>query len=332
MPVDRYMALCLGHPQHGYYMTRDPLGAGGDFTTSPEISQVFGELIGVWALQVWQNMGKPQAFALVELGPGRGTLMQDLLRATRRFPEFLASGSVHFVETSPVLRRSQAERVPIATWHDTIATLPALPTIVIANEFFDALPVQQFECREGQVFERVVKIEGDGLALGLHPSLAKNPFGEDGVFELAPARQHLVHALAHALERNGGAMLVFDYGHRMSAIGDTLQAMMDHTYCTILDRPGEADITSHVDFEALGLAIRSAGLHVHGLLNQGEFLENMGISLRAEMLARSLADEAKSKFIAGAQRLADPADMGQLFKVLAATSRDQPVPYPFGDV
>jgi NADH dehydrogenase [ubiquinone] 1 alpha subcomplex assembly factor 7 len=167
--------------------------------------------------------------------------------------------------------------------------------------------------------------------LGVQPSPSKNPFSADGIFELAPARQHLAHALGHAIQRNTGGALIIDYGHRMSAMGDTLQAMMAHGYCDILHRPGEVDITSHVDFEALGTAFKSASINVWETLTQREFLERMGISLRTEALARNLSGDAHKSFIAGAYRLADPAGMGQLFKVMAATSPGQPIPYPFGD-
>jgi NADH dehydrogenase [ubiquinone] 1 alpha subcomplex assembly factor 7 len=221
--------------------------------------------------------------------------------------------------------------VPKATWHESIASLPSLPTIIIANEFFDALPIQQFECCEGQVSERIVRCENGQLVHGLQPSPAKNPFSTDGIFELAPARQHLAHALGHAIQRNTGSALIIDYGHKMSAMGDTLQAMMAHGHSDILHRPGEADITSHVDFEALGLAFRSADVNVWDIMTQGEFLQQMGISLRTEVLARNLEGVEREQFIAGSHRLADPAGMGQLFKVMAVTSHGQPAPYPFGE-
>jgi NADH dehydrogenase [ubiquinone] 1 alpha subcomplex assembly factor 7 len=170
MPLDRYMALCLGHPQHGYYMTRDPFGVAGDFTTAPEISQVYGEMLGVWALAAWQQMGAPRHFALVELGPGRGTLMADMLRVLSKKPEAAKAFQVHFVEMSPVLRAAQQQRVPQATWHGSVASLPALPTVMIANEFFDALPIRQFERVQGRVFERCVGLKNDRLNIGRVPS------------------------------------------------------------------------------------------------------------------------------------------------------------------
>jgi NADH dehydrogenase [ubiquinone] 1 alpha subcomplex assembly factor 7 len=333
MPVDRYMALCLGHPQHGYYMTRDPFGARGDFTTAPEISQVFGELIGVWCAQVWQMMGAPPRFSMVELGPGRGTLMKDALRATRKVPGFLDAAQVHFVETSPVLRRAQTEAVGNAIWHDSIATLPRQPLIVIANEFFDALPVKQYEEKDGVVRERVIGVEGENpaslpppgaschppgrgggieIVVGLSEATGIDSFGRDGVFEISPARLEVAVSLGQMIAGHGGAAIVIDHG-----------------FCSILDSPGEADITSHVDFEQLGVGFRHGKGEVLRVMTQGEFLNAMGVHQRAEALGRSLTAADRQVFLAGIKRLADDTEMGHLFKVMAVTGAGLSAPYPF---
>ncbi len=328
MPLDRYMALCLGHPVHGYYMTRDPFGAQGDFTTAPEISQVFGELLGVWVAQAWAGLGSPSHFALVELGPGRGTLMADMLRVLTKAPNCRKAAQVHFVETSPVLRDVQREKVPDATWHASIASLPALPTIMIANEFFDALPIRQFERRNGHVFERCVGLRGDELAVVLVPSVQR--IAREGVFEDAAIRNTIATHLGDHLRTCGGFALMIDYGHVVSAPGDTLQAMKAHAYCAITDHPGEADVTSHVDFEALAKGFASAGAHVLGLMPQGDFLEAMGLSARTETLARTISGDARQNLVTATERLAHRDQMGQLFKVMAVAGTAATPIYPFG--
>jgi len=327
LPIDRYMALCLGHPQHGYYMTRDPFGRAGDFTTAPEISQVFGELIGVWVAQVWQTMGEPRHFALVELGPGRGTLMADVLRVLGKIEKCRKAADVHFVETSPVLREAQATRVSNATWHHSTVSLSALPTILIANEFFDALPIRQFERKQGRVFERVV---GEELQVGLVPSSYVIPLRGEGVFEDQAMRIAIATQLGDHINIVGGAAMIIDYGHAQTAMGDTLQAMAAHKSCSISEFPGESDITSHVDFDALGRAFATGGAKVAGLMTQGAFLDAMGLQARTEVLARNVSGEAKTQLVTATERLAHPGQMGHLFKVMAVTSATLPAPYPFG--
>ena len=327
MPLDRYMSLCLSHPEHGYYMTRDPLGAAGDFTTSPEISQVFGELIGVWVAQVWQQLGSPRSFALVELGPGRGTLMMDVLRVLKKVPACAKAVEVHLVETSPVLRALQLERVPDATWHGTVASLPGLPSIILSNEFFDALPIRQFERIKGAVFERVV---GQGLSIGLVPSAMRLPLSGDGVFEDSSVRDALALQLGDHLVKSSGAALVIDYGHLRTSAGDTLQAMKAHQFCKITDRPGEADVTSHVDFEALGRGFMRGGAKVVGAMTQGSFLLRMGLEARTKVLAAGSTGDKQRDVIAASERLANVTQMGDLFKVMAVTGGLQASPYPFG--
>lgn len=331
MPIDRYMTLCLGHPQHGYYMTRDPLGRAGDFTTSPEMSQVFGELLGVWAVQVWQALGEPRRFALVELGPGRGTLMADMLRVLSKVEACAKAAQVHFVETSPVLQAAQQVRVPDATWHHSVVSLPALPTILVANEFFDALPIRQFERQAGRVFERCIGLEGESLSVGRVPSGFAMPFSGDGVYEDGAIRTAIAAHLGDHLNKVSGGALIIDYGHLRSALGDTLQAMMDHRFCKITDAPGEADITSHVDFEALGRAFAKGGARVAGMMTQGDFLKLMGLEQRTAVLARTLAGEARQNLVSASERLAHEGEMGHLFKVMAVTGQLASAPYPFGE-
>ncbi|WP_051357082.1 SAM-dependent methyltransferase [Azorhizobium doebereinerae] len=329
MPVGRYMALCLGHPRHGYYMTRDPLGARGDFTTAPEISQMFGELIGLWAVATWQQMGAPAAFRLVELGPGRGTLMADALRAAGLVPAFGAAASLHLVEMSPVLRARQADTLKAVAprWHDRLEDVPDGPAIVIANEFFDALPIDQFVRGPDGWHERRVGLDGEGrLAFGLDPrpfpalaALAAHfPRPHDGAV-LERLESGPVHALAGRLAAQGGGALVIDYGHARHGFGDTLQAMKDHRFVDPLAAPGEADLTAHVDFAALADAARAVGARAFGPLTQGDFLNRLGLDARAARLTQA-ADAAQRTAIAAAQaRLAGSGEgqMGALFKVLA---------------
>lgn len=324
--IDRYMALCLGHPVHGYYMSRDPFGAAGDFTTAPEISQIFGELIGVWCVNAWVDIGSPAQFALVELGPGRGTLMADLLRAAKAAPEFLEAVEVHLVEMSPVLRATQKSKLGDAvTWHDTVATLPTLPSLIIANEFFDALPIRQFEMRDGKTYERAVGLQNGKLKLGLAPT--DTTFETEGVFERSSVSVAIGDDLGRHINTHGGAALVIDYGHFNSAAGDTLQAVKAHSFCDVLESPGEADITAHVDFEALGKSFNAKALP---MLTQGQFLKAMGLEMRSEKLTAKLVGLARDDFSAASARLVDANQMGDLFKVLCLVQKGGNATYPFG--
>jgi NADH dehydrogenase [ubiquinone] 1 alpha subcomplex assembly factor 7 len=325
MPLDRYMALCLGHPIHGYYLTRDPFGVEGDFTTAPEISQMFGELVGVWCVTAFQAMGAPAQFHLVELGPGRGTLMADLLRAAAKVPEFRQGAHIHLVETSPLLRRIQHRTLgEQPAWHDAFASVPRGPMILIANEFFDALPVRQFERRDGKWFERRVGLSAGGrLVMGLAQTIETLPDAPDGaIIESAPDRTALAHEIGVRLSALPGSALIIDYGHAASGSGDTVQAVRKHEFTGLLEAPGEADITAHVDFEALRIAFQRTGCGVHGPIAQGQFLHSLGIELRAERLG----EDARL----AAERLANEDQMGDLFKVMAVTSAGFPAPYPFG--
>ncbi|WP_394073709.1 class I SAM-dependent methyltransferase [Xanthobacter albus] len=327
MPVSRYMALCLGHPRHGYYITRDPLGADGDFTTAPEISQMFGELLGLWAVAAWRQVGAPAPFLLAELGPGRGTLMADALRAARIAPDFAAAARVHLVETSPVLR--QAQRRALAgievSWHDRIEELPPGPAIVLANEFFDALPIDQY-VRVGRGWhERRVGLDARGrLAFGLDPAPSaiaaafapRGPAPEGAVLERMESGPAL--ALARRLAHEGGAALVVDYGHA-GGFGDTLQALARHAFADPLAEPGEADLTAHVDFAALARMAQSQGARAFGPLPQGEFLLRLGLAQRAERLMAEAGPAGEDAIATAALRLAgtEEGQMGALFKVLA---------------
>lgn len=325
-----YMAACLMHPEHGYYSTRDPLGAAGDFTTAPEISQMFGEMVGLCLAQAWLDQGAPAPFTLAELGPGRGTLMADILRATARVPGFHDAARLHLVETSPTLRAAQASRLPQAQWHDSVDTLPEAPILLVANEFFDALPIRQFQ-RDGDGWrERVVGLAGDSLRLGLSgPTLLPDlDFRRDDTSDgdivetCAPARS-ISTALGARVARHGGLALVVDYGDWRS-LGDTLQALKGHAPIDPLAVPGEADLTAHVDFETLARAAEPA---THSMLTpQGVFLERLGITGRAQALARNLSGDALESHIAAHRRLTHPDEMGSLFKTLALVPRGAPPP------
>ena len=322
MPLAEYMQTCLMHPEHGYYATRDPLGRLGDFTTAPEISQMFGELLGLCLAQTWLDRGAPAPFALAELGPGRGTLMADILRATARVPGFPAAARVHLVETSPALRRVQRETLAghDVTWHDRVEDLPALPLFVVANEFFDALPVRQM-VRSGAAWrERCVGLREGALVLGLGgpvevPGLAHRleDTREGDIVETCPAGQAIAATIGARIAQEGGAALIVDYGDWRS-LGDTFQAVRAHAPADPLADPGAADLTAHVDFEALA---RAAPCAHSRLTPQGVFLQRLGIAQRAEALAARLSGEALAAHERAFHRLTDTTEMGTLFKVIA---------------
>lgn len=316
--VDRYMAECVA----AYYAGRDPFGRGGDFTTAPEISQMFGEIIGLWMADLWDRAGRPARVNLVELGPGRGTLMADLLRAARALPAFAEAIRVHFVETSPALRAAQAERVPGAAWHDDLAEVPqGAPLLIVANEFFDALPIRQEVRVDSEWRERCIGISADAFVF--------TPEG-DAIRETAPARAAYAGALAARIAADGGAALLIDYGYEGPAEGDSLQALTAHAAADPLAAPGEHDLTAHVDFTALAEAARAAGVQVSPLALQGPFLLALGIEARAERLSRGLDPEARHAIAGAMRRLTLPQAMGSLFKVLAFTHKGWPEPAGFG--
>ena len=338
--VAEYMALCLGHPEHGYYMSRQPFGREGDFITAPEASQIFGELVGVWVAAGWQAMGAPERIALVELGPGRGTLMRDVLRAARVMPGLADAVRVHLVETSPALRRVQEETLAgcgaEVSWHADLADVPRGPAIVVANEFFDALPVHHYERLADGWRERLVVTDGEG---GLRFAATGGPperlpeWAEDlplgSVIELSPERETCMADLAARLAADGGAFLVFDYGHAVPGAGETLQAVARHRKVSVFHRPGEADLTAHVDFHALAVAAERAGMTCWGPVEQGPFLRAMGLAARYEMLRRKATARQRIILKRGVERIAGDAQMGRLFKVLAGVSPGLPAPAPY---
>jgi NADH dehydrogenase [ubiquinone] 1 alpha subcomplex assembly factor 7 len=321
-----YMAECLLHPTLGYYSTRDPFGTKGDFTTAPEISQMFGEMVGLSLAQAWLDQGGPAQITLAELGPGRGTLMADILRTTRMVPGFHAAAQVHLVEASAVLRATQAQTLaPLlgqdaVKWHDSADTLPEQPLFLVANEFFDALPVRQF-LRDGNGWrEKRVGLIAGKLAFGLTDPTPQDALDHrladtrDGdLVELCPAARPVMQSIGARIRDHGGAALIIDYGDWRS-LGDTLQALRNHAPCDPLDSPGQADLTAHVDFEALVAA--SPAPHSR-LTPQGVFLERLGMTTRAQALAAKLSGTALDTHIAAHRRLTHPQEMGTLFKVVA---------------
>ncbi len=332
--VAEYLAEALTHPRQGYYMTGDPFGARGDFVTAPEISQMFGEMIGLWCADTWQHLGTPAALTLIELGPGRGTLLADLLRAARVVPGFREALDLHLVEVSPALRALQAQSLDGvgATWHQSLAEVPqGRPLLVIANEFFDALPVRQFERTPEGWRERLVGLtpEGDDLAFGLSPpapyaealvSEALRAAAPGAVAEVAPAALSVAAEIGRRLVEDGGAALIADYGYAAPDGRPTLQALRRHRREDVLAAPGEADLTAHVDFGALARAAREAGAEAWGPLPQGDFLDALGIATRASRLAAGATPEEAAEVRAALHRLTAPEEMGTLFKVLVLTA------------
>jgi SAM-dependent MidA family methyltransferase len=330
--LERYMSLALSHPRYGYYSTREPFGATGDFVTAPEISQMFGELIGLWAAEVWRLSGAPAPMRLVELGPGRGMLMADALRAIRKLPELDGGIEVHLVETSP--RLAEIQRATLANcdvpmrWHASAADIPSGSAIFIANEFFDALPVQHFVRTKKGWCERLVGLDADGLlAFGLKPQADKEnrvTAPEGSVLEISPKAREIVGALAGRIAGEGGALLVIDYGYVESQLGETLQAMRNHRFVDPLQAPGECDLTAHVDFAALARQAEEAGARVHGPVTQSEFLLALGVAERAQMLKQKASPAQAEAVDAALVRLVDrtsSTSMGELFKVMAITPK-----------
>ena len=315
-----YMAECLLHPKHGYYTTRDPFGAAGDFITAPEISQMFGELLGLSLAQSWLDQGSP-AFTLAELGPGRGTLMADILRATRAVPGFHAAMTICLIEVSPTLRTRQQSI--LATYHvqwlSGVHDLPQAPLYLVANEFFDALPIRQFQ-RDGTGWrERLVTLAADGLGFGLTApapvaALAHRitDTAQGQIVEYCPAAPAIMAEIGSRIAAHGGAALIIDYGDQISR-GDTFQALKSNAFADPFADPGEADLTAHVDFAVLAAASPTA----HMLTTQGAFLNRLGITARSERLAQSLAGVVLQSHLAATRRLTHDQEMGSLFKVLA---------------
>ena len=323
--VAQYMAMALTDPEGGYYMTRDPLGR--DFVTAPEVSQIFGELIGLFFVQAWEDRGRPAKFHLVELGPGRGTLMADMLRAAKIRPAFTSAAQITFIEASPVLREVQARTFTDAqvAWRKDLRDVPEdAPVFLIANEFFDALPIHQFLRRHGRWRERMVGADGDKLIFTATPDAVPDSIipvhlrdaPEGAVFETSPASQAIAQDIARRIREAGGAALVIDYGHASASLGDTFQAVKANRFSDPLSEPGEADLTAHVDFAALGTAAREAEGYVFGPEPQGSFLESLGIHTRAERLRRA-APAQTAEINQALDRLINPLQMGMLFNVMA---------------
>jgi NADH dehydrogenase [ubiquinone] 1 alpha subcomplex assembly factor 7 len=317
----------MGESNAQYYATRDPLGAAGDFVTAPEIGQMFGELIGLWLADVWDRAGRPEGAAYAELGPGRGTLAKDALRA------MAGAGlrpNMHLVEGSPALRRVQAAALPGAVFHDDAAGLPDdRPLLLVGNEFLDALPIRQWVRTGAGWRQRMVALEGEDFVfvagprpidIALPDGFADCPPGT--IVETNPGAAAVVEEIARSLGRQGGAALLIDYGHLEPRTGSTLQAVRAHRKVDPLDHPGEADLTAHVDFAALAEIATAAGCRVQ-TTSQGVWLAAMGIDLRAETLARAAPDRA-AEIVAARERLTSPGQMGELFKVMALTAPDWP--------
>jgi NADH dehydrogenase [ubiquinone] 1 alpha subcomplex assembly factor 7 len=330
MPLWQYMRLCLTHPQYGYYINRDPFGAGGDFVTSPEISQMFGELIGLWMASVWQQMGAPENVRIVELGPGRGTLMHDALRAARVVRDFRSAIVLHLVEISPALQKTQQRAleeidVPVQ-WHAALEDVPTGPTILIANEFIDALPVHQAVRLSDGWYERVVDIAPDGrfyagtasdplpfFETALPRGLRQAP--EGSIYEWRD--DNIALELGRRM-RSEGAALIIDYGHAHFGLGDTLQAVAGHAFVDPLAAPGMADLTAHVDFEALAQSAECMGARVHGPIRQRDLFLQLGIEQRADALKASVSRHKAADIESALSRLIaeGPRSMGELFKAI----------------
>ena len=336
MPVWRYMELCLMHPQHGYYVSRDPLGREGDFTTAPEVSQMFGELLGLWAASVWRAIGEPPLLRLIELGPGRGTMMGDALRALRVLPPLYQSLTIHMVEVNPVLREKQRATlsgVRNITWHDNIDDVLDGPAVIFANEYFDVLPIHQMVKRETGWHERTVELDNNGrLVFGhmpeptprfevlLPPLVRAAPVG--AVFEWRPDME--IMKIARRVREQDGAAVIIDYGHTRSDAGDTFQAIARHSFADPLENPGQADVTAHVDFQALAHAAEDLGARVHGPATQGDFLKRLGIETRAASLKAKATPEASADIDGALKRLTDSGrgGMGSMFKVIGISQPD----------
>ncbi|WP_306258146.1 class I SAM-dependent methyltransferase [Pararhizobium sp. IMCC21322] len=336
MPLSRYMNLCLGDPVSGYYMTRDPFGHGGDFTTAPEVSQMFGELVGAWLVAAWQALGRPSRTRLAELGPGRGTLMADCLRSLALEPDLMRGLEIDMVDMSPTLIAAQQEKlskVPCPVrWHGTLPDSD-LPTLLIANEFFDALPVHILVKTEKGIAERHITASQEGkLGFADLPTKLQISQGQidaiptGTVFELSPERCDVAKNIAAGIKANGGAALLIDYGYVQPKTGATFQALTNHQMVDPLDQPGEADLTALVDFTSLEKCFKSMDIHVSEPVSQMDFLLNLGLLERAGQLGSGQSQEMQTGLQQAVTRLVSPDEMGTLFKVLAAASFDDPMP------
>ncbi|WP_035267125.1 class I SAM-dependent methyltransferase [Ahrensia sp. 13_GOM-1096m] len=345
LSVADYMAECLFHPEHGYYTRRQPFGADGDFITAPDISQMFGELTALWLVETWSAMGKPADFCLCEIGPGRATWMRDILRTAHKAdPDFVAAAKIHLIEKSPrlidVQKTALSEHEGQIKWVSKIDDLPALPTLLIANELFDALPTRQYVKTTNKWAERVVSEQNGELIFTIGTGtidadtlpLSANGAEESSIFEYAPAREALAQEIASHIAEHKGAALFIDYGHVKSGLGDTLQAVRAHKQENVFANPGDADLTSHVDFETLNIAAKTGGSSIFPIITQAEFLLGLGLIERAGLLGMG-KDQATQQAINDAvNRLAGNGanQMGDLFKAMCITSTGLVPPAPFG--
>ena len=336
LTVADYMAWRLTGREDAYYRRADAIGRTGDFVTAPEISQIFGELLGLWAGATWLAMGQPRPFMLIELGPGRGTLMQDALRACRVVPGFIEAAQLHLVEVSERLRQAQREVLgdfsPV--WHGALESVPAGPALLIANEFFDALAVTQYVHAGGQWRERVVRPGADGapgFAAGdpASPPRRAAPPEDNAILETRPSAEPVLAEMGRRARAASLAALVIDYGYENDAYGDTLQAVRGHRYEDPLAHPGEADLSAHVNFAELARMAAASGLAAWGPLPQSAFLLMLGLEARLQRLMASAGEPQRASLLLGARRLIDPFQMGSLFKVMALTSAGLPAPPAF---
>ncbi len=335
LTVADYMELALGHPQHGYYMARDPLGEHGDFVTAPEISQIFGELMGAWLAAMWQMLGERE-MVLVELGGGRGTLMSDALRATRHVAGFHESLVITMVDSSPTLRRFQravlAGHHPRMVWQPNLENLPDLPLLFVANEFFDALPIRQYVKTPTGLQERFITLgennaltfvtQATGLQLVKGGTHVIDESQDEQIIESSPASRQVVDQLGAHMAEYGGAGLVIDYGYTGNSRGNTLQAVRKHGFWPVLEQPGQADITAHVAFDALAETFNEHGVVTSPITPQGDFLQAIGGETRLDMLMQESNDEQGQTLYDGYERLVSPQQMGELFKVMGVCSDD----------
>lgn len=341
--IAEYMSLALHDPQFGYYRTKEPIGKDGDFVTAPEISQMFGELLGVWLVTYWQMIHSPEDAILVELGAGKGTLMSDILRSAKKVPNFLPSREVHIIDINPALIKEQQKALQAydykLNWHEDLSSLPDKPALFIANEFFDALPITQCIWREGEWRERLVGLDDHGALTFTHseqPTLNCRKIPSDfkearegDIYEFSEASMHITEQMAAHIKKHGGGALIIDYGYALNKLKDTLQAVKEHRYHDVLDSPGEADITAHVNFPSLQEAAFSKGCKAHIDVTQGELLVDLGIQVRAAMLARGKSAKDREQMMGDVERLISPEHMGILFKCMAITPPNTPAPYGF---
>lgn len=333
MTLGRYMDLCLSHHEYGYYWTRDPFGVDGDFVTAPEVSQLFGEMIGVWLADAWVRLGSPNPCILLEAGPGRGTLMADVMRATKNVRGFYGAVQIHLLETSPALKQKQRDALSQyeVHWHNALDTMPLeIPVLFVANEFLDALPIEQLQYDAGEWKLRAVDVGSNNALHTVLKSPSEDMLAlttaltgrarEGDVFEISPAIDGFCHELAFLLKKQKGAGVFIDYGYDRTAFGDTLQALHKHQPVSIFHQAGESDLTAHINFERVAAQLRSMDLHATRITTQKAFLETLGIETRLGALLARATDQQADDLRSGHARLTRPDAMGTLFKVIGFTS------------